>query len=94
MCAFRGILFFNPPARRSDDGNVRLAAVRADRAVVDGCAAVRATLLQHLAAHRAELAADGIGRVAIRQDERPPFHLVGAIGRAMRIGAKPDDWRT
>ena len=70
------------------DGNIRLTAVRANRTFVERRTAVRAPLLKHLTADRAVRRADWIGLVAIWTDKPTTLHLIGVVGRAVRIRAE------
>jgi hypothetical protein len=50
-------------------------------------AAVRATLLEHFSAYRAEFTAHGILESTIRLQEFSSVHLVGCMGRTIGIRA-------
>jgi len=69
-------------------GYIRLAAKRADRAVVNRRAAIRATARKHFAAYGAIPAARRICRRPVRTVQKPAIHFIASIRRTMRIAAK------
>ena len=75
---------------RCVNGNdyIRLAAERADRADMDWGSAIRAFFLQQLAAHRAILPTDGIGRLAVGKEKPNLFDEIPLVCRAVGIRAK------
>ena len=68
--------------------DVGLTAERADCAGVDRCTAIRARPLQKLAAHRAILPADGIGRLAVGKEKTNLLYEILLVRRAVGIRAK------
>ena len=65
-----------------------MAAEGADCSGVDRCAAIRARSLQKLAAHRAILPADGIGRLAVGKEKPNLLDEILLVRRAVGIRAK------
>ena len=68
--------------------DVGLTAEGADSTGVDRCAAIRARPLQKLAAHRAILPADGIGRLAVGKEKPNLLDEILLVRRAVGIRAK------
>ena len=69
----------------SGNGDIGIAAERADCPVMNWNAAIRATLLKNLAAQRAVFPMSRIRNRSIWIEQRPSADLVGPIGRALRI---------
>ena len=74
--------------RRLQRRDVGLAAERADCAGVDRRTAIWARSLQKLAAHRAVLPADGIGRLAVGKEKPNLLDEILLVRRTVRIRAK------
>ena len=74
--------------RRLQRRDVGLAAEGADCSGVDRCAAIRARSLQKLAAHRAILPADGIGRLSVGKEKPNLLDKILLIRRAVWIWAE------
>jgi len=69
----------------TESGNVGLSAKRADRAGMDGRAAVRTLPLQQFPAHRAVPAADGIRRLVVGTEKTHLLYEVPVVRRTRRI---------
>ena len=74
--------------RRLQRRDVGLAAERADCSGVDRHTAIWARSLQKLAAHRAVLPADGIGRLAVGKEKPNLLDEILLVRRTVRIRAK------
>ena len=72
------------------NGYIRIAAERTDRAIMHRRSAAGTFLLQRLSAHRAKPPADRIRRGAVRSAVLKPVDQIDVVGRTVRIGTEPN----